>query len=218
MKKEEIINNLKTARESSKKRNFNQTFDLIINLKDINLKNPDEQVDLFLNLPHPIGKKIKVCGLVGIELKEESEKTFEKTIDSEEFIKYAKDKKSIKNLANEYDFFVAQANLMGQIAKTFGRVFGPRNKMPNPKAGCVVPPKTNLSQLQEKLQTTIRASARTFPVIQVSVGKEDMNNEDIAENILTIYNSVMHALPKEENNISSILIKTTMGKPMRLSQ
>lgn len=217
MNKNTIIQSLKQVREGSKKRNFNQTFDLIINLKDLNLKNPDEQVDLYLQLPHHVGKTVKVCALVGPELKEEAEANCDKTISTQDFERFT-DKKTIKSLAAEYDFFVAQANIMGQIAKTFGRVLGPRGKMPNPKAGCVVPPKFNLKALYEKLQNTSRVSAKSTPLIQVSVGKEDMADEFIAENITTIYNTLIHTLPKEENNISSILLKTTMGKPVRVVQ
>ncbi len=217
MNKKNIIEALKQVRKDSKKRNFNQTFDLIINLKDLNFKKPEDQVDLFLQLPHHIGRATKICALVGPELKTDAEAACDFTIGTESFEKYT-NKKDVKSLAAKYDFFVAQANIMGQIAKTFGRVLGPRGKMPNPKAGCVVPPKFNLKNLYEKLQNTSRVSAKTAPLIQVSVGKEDMQDEDVAENITTIYNSLIHSLPKEQNNIASILLKTTMGKPVRVSQ
>ncbi len=218
MDKKGIIESLKKAREVSKKRNFNQTFDLIINLKDLNFKNPEEQVDVFTTLPHDRGKKVKVCALVGPELKEEAKSSVDHTIEAEEFVKYANNKKELKKLASQYDFFIAQANIMANIAKTFGRVFGPRNRMPNPKAGCVVPPKSNLKPLYEKLQKTIRMAAKTQPLIQVNVGKEDMKDEDLADNILSLYNTLIHHLPKEHNNVASVLVKTTMGKPVRVQQ
>ena len=217
MNKKSIIEALKQVKESSKKRNFNQSLDLTFNLKDLNLKNPEEQIDIFTALPHNKGKTIKICGLVGPELKPESEANCEFTINTEEFSKY-NNKTEIKKLAAEYDFFIAQANIMGQIAKVFGRVLGPRGKMPNTKAVCVVPPKSNLKPLIEKLKNTVRLLAKTSLQIQVSVGKEDMKEEEVAENIITIYNLLIHNLPKEENNISSILLKTTMGKPIRVVQ
>jgi large subunit ribosomal protein L1 len=218
MEKKKIIEVLKKVRQDSKKRNFVQSIDLIINLKDINLKNPDEHVDIFTTLAHPKEKKIKVCGLVAAELKQESENVCDLTIMSDDFQRYAGNKKELKKLANDYDFFIAQANIMANIAKVFGKVLGSRGKMPNPKAGCVVPPKTNLRPLYEKLQATVRLLAKTSPVVHVCVGKEDMTDEDIAENILNLYNLLIHSLHKEENNIASILIKTTMGKPMRLEK
>ena len=218
METKKIIQAIKKAKENSKDRKFVQSMDLIINLKDINLKNPEEHVDVFTKLPHQIGKKIKVCALVGPELKEEAKKVCDLTIDSDEFPKFQGNKKELKKLANEYDYFIAQANIMANIAKVFGKVLGSRGKMPNPKAGCVVPPKTNLKPLYDNLQSTIRLLAKTSPVIYVKVGKEDMKDEEIADNILSLYNTLIHSLQKEENNISSVIIKTTMGKPTRLEK
>lgn len=216
MEKEKITKTIKEARGNSKKRNFTQTVDLIATLKDLNLKKPEEQVDSFIEIPHKRGRDIKVCALVGAELKEQAEKVCDKVITQDDFPNY--EKKDQKKLANSYDFFVAQANIMQQIAKTFGRVFGPRGKMPNPKAGCVVPPKANLKQLYDKLQKTVRVQVKTKPMIQIPVGKEDMNDEEIAENISTIYSTLTHNLPKEENNVKSIMVKLTMGKPARVKK
>lgn len=213
MDKNQIQEALKKAKESSK-RKFNQSIDLIIVLKDLDLKKPENHVETFVQLHHSKGKKIKVCGLVGAELLEQSKKAFETTINSDEFERYQKDKKLVKKLAKEHDYFVAQATIMPKVAAAFGRVLGPRGKMPNPKAGCVVPPNANLAQLGTRLHNLIRVSVKTVPMIQVMAGKEDMKDEEIIDNILTIYTQVMHALPKEESNIRKILIKTTMGKPV----
>ena len=116
-----------------KKRNFTQTFDLILNLKDIDIKKIDGQIDIFHTLSNPIGKPIKICALVGAELIESAKETFDEAILVDDFPKLAKNKKEIKLIAEKYDFFIAQANLMGKVAQTFGRVLGPKGKMPNQK-------------------------------------------------------------------------------------
>ncbi|MGM5484983.1 MAG: 50S ribosomal protein L1 [Nanobdellota archaeon] len=216
MDKEKILEFVKKARESSKKRNFSQTFDLVVSLKNLNLKKPEEQVDFFMQLPKSKGKNSKVCAFVGAELKESAKEVCDHVIDNDQFEKL--EKNDVKKLASEYDFFIAQANIMSKVAKAFGRVLGPRGKMPNPKAGCVVPPKANLKPLYDKLQYTVRLQAKTKPVVQISAGKEDMKDEDIAENIASAYNNLIHHLPKEENNIRSVTIKTTMGKPVRVEK
>ena len=52
---------LQELRKQSK-RKFNQSYDLIINLKDHDVKqNP---VDFFVNLHHPKGNKVKVAAFV----------------------------------------------------------------------------------------------------------------------------------------------------------
>ena len=45
MKKENILKALKKAKEGSQKRNFKQSFDLIINLKGIDNKKAEHQID-----------------------------------------------------------------------------------------------------------------------------------------------------------------------------
>jgi large subunit ribosomal protein L1 len=172
-------------------------------------------VEFFLVVPHPVRSK-KICAIVGGELEAEAKKVCDFVITQAELDKYKKDKKLAKKLASEYDYFIAQANLMGQIAGAVGRVFGPRGKMPNPKAGCVVPPKTNLQPLYDRLQKTIKISAKKFPVIQLVAGKEDMSDEEIAKNIVYFDNQIIHHLPKEQHNVRGSLIKMTMGKPLKL--
>lgn len=206
-----ILESLKKAKAS--KRNFNQTIDMVINLKDIDLKKTP--VELFATVKHPV-KEMKTCALVGQESVEEAKKACETVIVQDEFQKYAGDKKLAKGLAKKHDFFIAQANLMPQVAASFGRVLGTRGKMPNPKLGTIVPPKTNLLPLKAKLQKTVKLSAKNFPVIHCAAGKENMNDEEIAQNIQAIYEQLLHQLPQEEKNIKSVLIKTTMGKTVRV--
>ena len=215
MNKKEIITALKSMREGAKERKFDQAVELITNLKEINLKNPDEQVEFFTTVPKHHTKN-KICAIVGGELEADAKKTVDFTVTQSELDTYMKDKKAAKKLAGEYDFFIAQANLMGRVAGAFGRVLGPRGKMPNPKAGCVVPPKGALGPLYERLQNTVKVSAKKFPVIQMKVGAQSMSDEDIAENVLYFYDQIVHHLPKERHNIRSVMIKFTMGKPVKL--
>ena len=144
--------------KDSKKRNFKQTIDLIINLKQLDLKKPEHQVEFFLQMPNGKGKLSKVCALVGPELGDQAKKTMDNVVMVSEFDKYQKDKRLTKKLATNNDFFVAQANIMPKVATAFGRVLGPKGKMPNPKAGCIVPPNANLKQVYDKLQKTVKVS------------------------------------------------------------
>ena len=217
MDKEQIQSALAKAKDISTKRNFRQSFDLIINLRGLDPKKPEHQIDAFITLPHSRGKKIKVCALIGPELQEQAKSVCDSVILSDNFEKY-KDKKETKKLANSFDFFIAQANIMPKIATVFGRVFGPRGKMPNPKSGGVVAPNANLKPLYEKLQKTVRASVKAAPLIQCAIGTEDMNANDIAENGLTVYNSLLQVLPNEKHNIKDIYIKLTMGKPVKVGE
>jgi len=215
LEKAKIIDTVKKLKADSKKRKFKQNVEVVITLQGLNLKKPENQVEFFATLPHVRGKPAKVCALIGPELKEEATKVCDKIILQQEFPEYA-DKKKAKKLAIEYDYFIAQANIMGQIAGTFGRVFGPRGKMPNPKAGCVVPPKGALKPLYDKLQKTLKVSAKTQLQIQCRIAHEEEPDEQIAENIEHLYNQLVQHLPNHDKNIKHVFLKLTMSKPVQV--
>jgi large subunit ribosomal protein L1 len=206
---------IKKARENSRKRNFNQTFDVIINLRDLDIKKPEEKLDFFTELKYPV-KKVKVCALVGPELNDEAKKHCDTVILANEFDKYAKDVKKVKKLANEHDFFIGQANIMPQIASTFGKILGRRGKMPNPKAGGVVPPNANLKSTIDRLSKTVRVRTKADAAIRVIIGKEDMDDNKLAENLAWLIDQLLHHLPMGNDNIKSMLIKTTMGRVVKI--
>ena len=196
--------------------NFAQTYDLVINLKDLDLKKPEHQVDFYATLHNSTGKTRKICALVGAELNAQAKEVCDFAIISDDFDTVAKDKKAFKKLSNEHDFFIAQATVMPKIATAFGKILGPKGKMPNPKAGCVVPPNANLKPLVEKLKKTVKINAKTVPMIQIGIGKQDMADEEVADNIKTVYDQIVHHMPAEKNNIARILLKLTMGKHVKL--
>jgi len=216
MNKKEILEAITEVRKNSKKRNFKQKFDLIINLKDLDLKKVENQVETYISLHYPNGKPKKIGAFIGPELGSQKDDV-DTAIISDDFDKY-KDKKVLKKLANSHDYFIAQATLMAKVATTFGAVLGPRGKMPSPKAGCVVPPNANLKQVAEKLHNLIKVSAKIVPIVQVIVGGEDSKDEEIVDNTLTIFNGLIHALPNEKHNIKNVLLKYTMGKPVLIGK
>jgi large subunit ribosomal protein L1 len=206
---QKVIEQLK----KEKKRNFSQSYDLIINLRGVNTKtNP---LNFFINLPHPKPKKSKIAAFVAQELTEQADKFCDLIIKETDFPKY--DTKALKKLVGEYDYFIAQANLMPKVAQVFGKVLGPKNKMPNPKLGCVVPPNANLEPLTKKLQSLVKLSAKKATNLQCLVGKEKQVEEQIVDNILEIYNSTLKQLPQEKHNIKNVQLKLTMSKPVKIA-
>lgn len=217
MKKEDVKKAIEQLNADSSKRKFSQTYDLIFAFKNLDLKKIENQLDFYITLHFPRGKEVRTCALVGPELAETAKANCTTTINVDDFEKYAKDKKLVKTLADNHEYFIAQATIMPKVATSFGKVLGPRAKMPNPKAGCVVPPNANLSVVYEKLQHTVKVSGKKAPIMQVMVGTEASSEEDLLENIRYIYNNIVHHLPQGENNVKSAYVKYTMGKPIRMA-
>ncbi len=213
--KKEIINKIKIALEKKGDRKFSQAIDLSIGLKGIDLKNQANAIEEFIVLPYSNGSDFKICGLVDKELQTEAKTHFDKVIMKDDFDKYT-NKKDLKKIASEYDYFVAQANIMALIAKTFGRVFGPRGKMPSPKANCVIPANAKLEALKGRLKRTVLLKAKKSPVINVKVGNEKQNIEEVAENIYSILDFLVKHMPQGEQNIKNAYLKTSMGESVKL--
>ncbi len=216
MNKEHITKALQALRQQAKKRKFSQSVDVIFNLQDLDFKKPEHQVDFFSTLRHQTGKRKKICALVGPELEEEAKKTCDLTVLADQFSDFQNNKVKLKKLAKQYDFFIGQATIMPKIAQVFGRYLGPRNKMPNPKVGAVVPPKANLKPLVQKLQNTLRVVTRKDPLIQLLIGNEGMSDADIMENLITIHDQLLHNLPREQHNLRSVFLKFTMSRAIKI--
>ncbi len=212
MDKKKIIDAIEKAKTKSKKRNFAQSIDIIVNLKGFDIKK--DKFEEFVALPQDKGKKQKICALVGPELLDQAKKLCDLTISNDEFSKY--DKLNSKKLARDYDFFIAQANLMPEIAKVFGKYLSPNGKMPNPKAGQIIPPKANIEPLVKRLKNTLKLTVKKSPVIQCSIGNESIDTEKIADNALFLLDQLENKLLRGKENINSILFKTTMGGIVRL--
>ena len=216
MDKKQLQDALTQLRKEENKKNFKQTVDLIYTFKGLDLKKTENQLNFSVILKHSKGKDVKLCAFVDAELKDTAKKNMDTVIMDEEFERYSKNKKSIKKLLDETEYFIAQANLMAQVATHFGKVLGPKGKMPNPKAGCVVPPNANLKPLADKLRQTVVIKVRTGPMVQMIVGKEDMKDDDIIDNILTLDEAIVHHLPGGRAQVKGIYLKLTMSKPVKL--
>ena len=210
---QEQIKNAITELKKQPKKKFSQSYDLIINLKDIVVK--DAPVDFFVTLHYPKGRPVKTAAFVDPQLAEASSKHCNLTIKETEFIQYT-EKKQLKKLAESYDYFIAQANLMPKVAQVFGKALGIKGKMPNPKLGCVVPPNANLEVLNDKLQKTVRLQAKKGTNLQCLVGKESQPENEIIDNILTVYQAAIKHLPNEEQNVKNVSLKLTMSKPVKI--
>ncbi len=190
----------------NEKKKFNQSVDFIMNLKGIDMKR--DQFNVVVNIPHKIKDK-----KVGAFLSAKS-KTID-TITETEFIKY-KDKKPLKNLVKGYDYFIAAAPLMPKVAAAFGKVLGPAGKMPTPQLGMInAETDAEIKKTVDKISTSLKIRMKE-PSLKLCVGKEEMSDDKIIENIKAIYSAIENALPKKKENIRNIMLKLTMTKPIKV--
>lgn len=212
MEVSQVTEKIKEAREASKGRNFQQTFDIIVNLQGLDLKKPEHKIDLGVRIATPVkSKNLKICAVVDHNFND-VEKIFDRVIYTDELQSLKGDMKKIREVTHGFDKFVVQANLMAQFAQVLGRYLGPMNKMPSPKLGMVINDKTPLDDLYKRLQETVHLQTKKNLVIQAPVGSEKNTDEEIAKNISIVYDALVHALPQQQNNVKNMGVKLTMGK------
>jgi large subunit ribosomal protein L1 len=204
---ESFIKAIETLKANdAKKVNFDQTVDLIINLKEFDVRR--QAFSLFIQVPNKIKDK-KIAGFF------EKDSKIIDSIKKETFAKY-KDKKEIRRLIKSYDYFIANAKLMPAVATSLGRALGPAGKMPNPQLG-ILPNEEDktIEEVVKKINSTVKIKIKE-PSIKVSIGKQSMNDEGIMQNALFVYKAVLEALPRKIDNVKNIQIKFTMSKPVRV--
>ena len=202
---------VKKALENSKKRNFTETVDISINLKDIDLSVPKNRIQDDVILPHGRGRQVKVCVIGGSELVSKAKPVADRTLTADELGKIADDKKAAKKMAGEFDYFIAEASLMPVVGKRLGIVLAPRGKMPRP-----IQPGADPKPVIENLRKTVSVRSKDKKTFHAPVGTAAMTPEQIAENIDFILKRLTTKLERGTMNISSVYVKTTMGPSERI--
>ena len=210
-----ILTAVKEAKEKSEKRKFTQSVELVLKLQELDMKSPEAKIQEVVELPHVAQEKAnKVCVVASGELALKARKAgADLVLERGDLERLAGKKRELRKIANDYDFFVAEAPLMPLVGKMLGPVLGPRGKMPTP-----VPPSADIAALLQKYRKTIILKLRNQPILQCRIGTESMTEEELAENIQTVLRVLEGKLKKGIKNIRFAYIKTAMGAPVKVKQ
>ena len=205
---------LEEARSKSPKRKFVQSVDLTVNFKDVDFNKPDNRLNLEVPLPNGKGKKVRVAVIAGDALINEAKEKAERVIRAEEIEGLGQNKSELKKLADSYDYFLCQTDLMPSVGRHLGQVLAPRDKMPLP-----VPPTAKLEPFLKRLEKVVRikTKGKFTPTVHTTIGTEEMSDEQLVENANKIIDSLKEKLPNREGNIRSIFLKLTMGPAVKVT-
>ena len=206
-----------------KERNFDETIDLILNLKDLDLNDPKQRIDKELILPHEITKRDKpnVMVIAEGEILLQAKNMGVDTMDPDELENLNREeKKEKKKLVKNYNFFIVEDKLMRDVARYLARFLGPLGKMPKPfPAGYgIISSVEDLETALGRYNRIVKIRMKKTPIIQTKIGKKSMDEEKILENMEEIISYVADQMPHKYNNFKSIYVKTTMGKPVKVDE
>ncbi|MFW9937887.1 MAG: hypothetical protein ACFFA8_06475 [Promethearchaeota archaeon] len=204
-------------------RNFDETIDFIVNLKDLNLNDPKQRIDKEIILPYNVVSKNlpNLCVIASDEILLEAKKLGLDTLDEEGLVKLNnEEKKYKKKFVKKYDYFVVEDKMMPNVARYLARFLGPIGKMPKPFPsgyGIISNPE-DLKVAIERYLKIVRIQLKKSPQVQVKVGKKSMENEKIFENTKAVVDYIADQMPHKYNNIKSMFLKTTMGHPIKVDE
>lgn len=214
MEKTAVLEGIKKLRVGAKARKFTQTIDLVINIQHLDVKTL--KINDTIELPSGRGRAVKVLVVAdGEPALQAKNGGADLVMGKQNISEWAGQKKEIRKLANEYEWFVIQAQLMQSFASVFGALLGPRGKMPVPKD--ILTPTENPAKLIARLRNSVKVKIKDQPIIHAPAGVESMSDDELAENILAIYNTILAKLENGTQNVGSMYIKTTMGAPVKLA-
>ena len=209
----QLVEVIKQAKESDKTRKFQQSIELILVFKDIDVKK-GFAINETIQLPKKMSKSASVCiiaaGDLGIQAKNAKA---DRVMNEAELIQLGKNKRESRKVINKYDFFLADTKLMPTVGKVLGQLLGPRGKMPTP-----IPFNAPVESLLERFRTSVGVKVKGSLSLSCKIGEESMEDADLAANASAVAATIEKKLPNGDKNIRRIMIKTTMGKAIRLEQ
>ena len=206
-----------------KVRKFDESIDLIINLKDLNLNDPKQRIDKEILLPNNTitSDKPNVCVIASDEILLEARNLGLETIDNDGLVQLNNEEKKVKKkFVKKYNFFIVEDKMMPSVARYLARFLGPLGKMPKPFPtgyGIVSSPE-DLRIAIERYLKIIRIQLKKQLLIQVKIGKKSMEEDRVFENLKAVVDYIADQMPHKYNNIKSMFLKTTMGHPIKIDE
>jgi large subunit ribosomal protein L1 len=200
---------IKEAKAGSKQRKFTQSVEMILVFKDIDVKK-GFALNEVVQLPKtssPSTVCIMATGDMGQKAKAAKA---DAVVGSEELDKFAANKRASRKFINKYDFFLADTQIMPVVGKVLGQLLGPRGKMPTP-----VPFNASIESFLTRFRASIKVRARASLTMSCKIGDESMDDADLAINAHAVLTAVEKKLPNGDKNMKRIIMKTTMGKPVK---
>ncbi|XP_070540568.1 large ribosomal subunit protein uL1-like [Ptychodera flava] len=199
---------LKGSKE--KKRKFTETVELQINLKNYDPQK-DKRFSGTVKLKHIPRPKFSVCVLGDQQHCDEAKANNFPCMDAEALKKLNKNKKLVKKLAKKYDAFLASDSLIKQIPRLLGPGLNKAGKFPT-----LLTHNESMANKIEEVKATIKFQMKKVLCLAVAVGHIEMSDDDLVANTNLAINFLVSLLKKNWQNVRSLYVKSTMGKPQRL--
>lgn len=190
---------------------FDETIEMHFRL-GIDPRQADQQIRTTVNLPHGLGKTVRVLVFAEGEDAKAAEAAGADIIAGDA---------EILRIQNEgwtdFDVAIATPGMMPKVGR-LGRVLGPRGLMPTPKAGTVVAGADMARAVDELKAGRIEIRNDRTGNLHFPVGKASFDVEKLIENARTAFDMVQQQKPSAMKGIyiRRVAVTSTMGPGIRV--
>lgn len=174
-------------------------------------RHADQQVRDVVNLPHGLGKTVRVLVFAEGEDATLAQEAGADIIADDEVIK------QIQGGWTEFDVAIAVPSMMGKVGR-LGRVLGPRGLMPNPRAGTVAPGSDLPRLIEEAKAGRVEFRVDKTSNVHAPIGKASFSEQQLLENLQVVIDSIKRARPAASKGtyVRRMVLTHTMGPGIRL--
>jgi large subunit ribosomal protein L10Ae len=192
------------------KKRFVETVELQIGLKNYDPQK-DKRFSGAIKLPVECKPRVKFCVLGDQIHNDQAAKIGIDFKDIEALKKLNKNKKLVKKLAQKYDAFLSSETVLRQIPRILGPGLNKAGKFPT-----LLGSNEDLEAKMLSVKSTVKFQLKKVLCLGVAVGHVKHSEEQLVLNITLAVNFLVSLLKKNWQNIKSLYIKSTMGKPHRI--
>lgn len=189
---------------------FDSSVDLDIRL-GVDPRKADQMVRGVVALPHGTGRDLKVLVLCTPDKEAEAKEAGADFVGLDDFIT------KIEGGWLDMDVIVTMPTVMAKVGR-LGRVLGPRNLMPNPKAGTVT---MDIAKAVKEIKAgKIDFKVDKFGIIHASIGKSSFSAEKILDNASELIQTIVKLKPASSKGtyIKSIGMSSTMSTGIKVDK
>ncbi len=187
---------------------FDETIEVAVRL-GVDPKQSDQQVRGAVDLPHGLGKTVRVIVFAKGPKEEEAKAAGADFVGSDELVA------KIQGGWLEFDKAIATPDMMATVSKV-AKILGPRGLMPNPKVGTVTMNVAQAVSAEKKGKLDFRVDKAG--IVHAGIGKKSMGAPKLKDNFMALMNALVKAKPNTSKGIyiQTITVSSTMGPGVKL--
>jgi large subunit ribosomal protein L1 len=189
---------------------FDASVDIDVRL-GVDPKKSDQMVRGVVTLPHGTGKSVRVLVLCTPDKEQEAKEAGADYVGLDDYIS------KIEAGWTDVDIIITMPTVMAKVGR-LGKILGPRNLMPNPKAGTVT---LEVGKAVKEVKGgKIDFKVDKTGIIHASIGKVSFSPEKIAENAQELISTLSKLKPSSAKGtyFKSIHLSSTMSPSVKIDK